>query len=295
MENQPSTLGDYAHAVIQKQFHHLIKQKRGVLADQDPEYLHQMRVGTRRLQAALQTFSCAVELPKAAHIQQVRALGKILGQLRDLDVQTAAIQAYIPDLEEGEKALAKPLETRIALSALKPLQHHRAKAFTEVQFILTHSRYKKIKAAYQNWLDHPHYTALAPLPLVLLIPDLLNPLLSALLLHPGWLVQDPANPVLHDLRKLCKAVRYQAEFFTDFYKPTFQDWVNELKTLQDHLGQVQDGYVLLKMLPHKSKLPGLQAMIHQQQNQAMENWEAIRCQYLSSDFRQRLRRMILNF
>jgi CHAD domain-containing protein len=290
--NLGNTLGDYAYTIINEQFQALAKQKQHVLADQDPEHLHKMRVAARRLQSALQVFGSVIELPEAAQIKQVLSLGKALGKLRDLDVQSAAIQdQYYPLLNSSEQEIVKML--------LKHLHKDRRRAFAEVEAILTRSRYKKVKAAYEDWLNDPQYGAIAQLPLAIVIPDLINPLLSVLLLHPGWLVLAQSQEVgssttLHDLRKACKAVRYQSEFFETFYGFTFQDWIIELKTLQDNLGKVHDGYVLLKMLrPQKAELPELQAAISHHQLQAMNDWESIRQRYLSSDFRQQLRKMIL--
>lgn len=299
--DRPSTLGDtlgnYAYTIIDKQFQALTKQKQSVLADQDPEHLHKMRVAARRLQSALQVFSNAIELPKAAQLNQVRALGKALGKLRDLDVQTAAIKNhYYPLLNSSEQEIVQTL-----LKHFKKDRHH---AFAEVESILTRSRYKKIKAAYEDWLSCPQYGAIAQLPLAIAIPDLVNPLLSALLLHPGWLISAQSlerspdiaiQTTLHDLRKAFKAVRYQSEFFETFYDSAFQDWIVELKTLQDNLGEVHDGYVLLKILcPQKAKLPELQTAISNAQLQAMANWEITRHRYLSLGFRQKLHQMILS-
>ena len=291
-----TTLGDYAHTIIDKQFQALTKQKQNVLADQDPEHLHKMRVAARRLQSALQVFGNAIELPKAAQLNQVRALGKALGKLRDLDVQTAAIKDhYYPLLNSSEQKIVQTL--------LKHLQQDRHHAFAAVEAILTRSPYKKIKAAYEDWLSYPQYGAIAQVSLAIAIPDLVSPLLSALLLHPGWLISTQllkrshntaAHTTLHDLRKTFKAVRYQSEFFETFYDSAFQEWIVELKTLQDNLGEVQDGYVLLKKLRcQKTALPKLQAAISNAQLQAMENWEPIRHRYLSPEFRQQLHQMIL--
>jgi CHAD domain-containing protein len=300
LTDRPSTvgimLGDYAHTVIEQQFHALTKQKQHVLADQDPEHLHKMRVAARRLQSALQVFENAIKLPKDAQLNQVRSLGKALGKLRDLDVQSAAIKDhYYPLLNSSEQEIVHLL--------LKQLEKNRCQAFVEVESILTRSPYKKIKSAYTDWLSCPLYGAIAQLPLAIAIPDLVNPLLSVLLLHPGWLVStqmlqrspDTAtHRTLHDLRKAFKAVRYQSEFFETFYDSTFQDWIEELKTSQENLGKVNDGYVLLRMLhAQKVEVPELQAAIGNAQRQAMESWEPIRHRYLSADFRQQLHQMVL--
>lgn len=129
------TLGNYARTIIDKQFQALKKQKKSVLVDQDPEHLHKMRVAARRLQAALQTFENVLELPKAAQIKQVRSLGKALGKLRDLDVQTAAIKThYYPLLNSSEQEVVQTL--------LKQLHQDRRDAFAAVEAMLTRSPYK---------------------------------------------------------------------------------------------------------------------------------------------------------
>jgi CHAD domain-containing protein len=290
-----SDLGGYAYRVIAQQYQHIVQQEQGVLADQDPEYLHQMRVGARRLSTALEVFGCAVKLPHAARKNRVRTLAKALGKLRDLDVQTLAVRTdYCPRLSASENTLLN--------IALDTLDQQRCRACTEVEKILTQASYEKLKTGYEDWLQKPEYTSLADLPLLLVLPDLLNPLLSALLLHPGWQisVEDTSKAsslVLHDLRKLCKSVRYQAEFFTDFYDQAFQDWIDEIKELQDSLGKVQDAHVLRTLLSHElpkeAALPELQTLMQEAKDTAMVNWETLRHQYLDPNFRHRLRQMIL--
>jgi CHAD domain-containing protein len=279
-----STLGDRARSIIHQQFHRLTKHESGVLDDRDPEDLHQMRVSARRLQAALQAFDQVIALPKAAQLKQVRSLAKTLGKLRDLDVQMSALQNYSDGLDGREQTITQAFIE-------KSLRRDRAKAFRQVHRSLTHNH--KLKTAYQEWLAQPQYTPLAQIPLKLAIADLINPRLSAFLLHPGWLTQDLTDSsTLHDLRKLCKAVRYQAEFLADCYPQPFQEWIDELKAVQDHLGVVQDGAILLEMLPQKEKLPELKAAIRQEQMRSLDEWKAIRDQYLSDDFRQRLRAIV---
>lgn len=289
------TAGDYAYLLIGKQYHYMVQQEQGVLADDDPEYLHQMRVGSRRLITALQVFENIVKLPKVVREPRVQALTKALGRLRDLDVQVTAINTnYCHRLSSSQQKLLS--------RALVALEKQRCQAFTEVESRLTSSSYEKLKAAYKDWLQNPQFTSLATLPLQLLIPELLSPLLSALLLHPAWLISvheisAESKQVLHDLRKTCKYVRYQAEFFTHFYGQTFQDWIDELKELQGNLGKVQDACVLLQLLANElsddTDLLELQQMIQADQISAMADWETLRHQYLDDGFRHRLHQMIL--
>jgi CHAD domain-containing protein len=287
VDSQILTLGAYAREIIDRQYHHMVSQERGVLADQDPEYLHQMRVGSRRLSTALQVFSHAVHIPKAGSARHVRDLTKALGTLRDLDVQIATVREnYYPHLNISERKLIDK----------------RQRVFTKVEAVLRHTNYEKLKSAYKSWLQNPQYKSLSHLPLDLLLPDLLTPLLSALLLHPGWAIaadkaSDLNEKVLHDLRKTCKYVRYQSEFFTSFYGKAFKGWVDELKELQDGLGKVHDLDVLRALLmhdlPQAKVIPELLQAMQDDCLEILVNWEPLRQKYLSHDFRLHLHQMIL--
>ncbi|QYO65193.1 CHAD domain-containing protein [Leptolyngbya sp. 7M] len=140
------SLGEYAHRIIAKQYHRLVKQEEGLLQDKDPEHLHQMRVATRRLRTALQVVGVAVKLPKPAQAKHLQALTKVLGTLRDLDVQIAALQnEYHPQVPAAEQKLIE--------QAIKHLHKQRNDAFAEVKSALTEERYGDLKAAYKTWLE----------------------------------------------------------------------------------------------------------------------------------------------
>lgn len=290
------TLGEFAYHIIEEQFDRIVKQKKHVLADHDPEHLHQMRVGTRRLRTALQVFDSVAKVPKAASANRLRDLARTLGAVRDLDVQMASLKdEYCPNLNHNEqKKLNK---------VLKSLKKQRKKAFAKLEAALTKHQYRDLKKAYKNWLQCPAYTDVAQLSMLSLLPDLLSPLLSELLLHPGWLIathqiSDENADILHDLRKVCKHVRYQAEFFTPFYGEEFRNWIKEIKQLQDDLGALQDTQVLKDLMEQelgkKSSMPGLNALVHQKQTDVLSHWDEIRQNYLDQQFRYRLHRMLLN-
>ncbi|MEO0803706.1 MAG: CHAD domain-containing protein [Cyanobacteria bacterium J06642_2] len=295
LKGEVTLAGEYARSVIAEQYRHAIAQEDGVMADTDPEYLHQMRVGSRRLGSALLAFGRMVKLPKPAREPRVRSLTKTLGQLRDLDVQIAAIQAdYSPRVNETER--------KVLHRTLDRLQRQRERASVKVKQVLQGSRYHRCKAAYEAWFLEPQFKPLATLSIELLLPELLNPLLCSLLVHPGWLVAADGVSVkraktLHDLRKVCKYVRYQAEIFSPFYAKDFRCWIQELKLLQDHLGDVQDSRVLQQIVSNRAgkhaNLPELQAAIRANQQEAMSDWERLRHQYLSPKYRYHLHQTIL--
>ncbi|WAL59371.1 CHAD domain-containing protein [Thermocoleostomius sinensis] len=288
------TLGEFAQQVITDQFKRVVKRKKGVLADKETEHLHQMRVGTRRLRTALQIFENAVCLPKSANAKQLRDLARVLGEVRDLDVQTASLQDdYLPGLNQREQ---KKLE-----QVLKVLINRRKIAFARMKAVLN-GEFERIHKSYVDWIETPKFTDVAQLPIGLVLPDVLSPLLSELCLHPGWLIptdqiSEENAEVLHDLRKLCKHVRYQTEFFVPFYGDEFYNWVQDIKQIQDNLGTFQDTQILQALLAEelgrKSTLPELQAKIRQQQAEALANWEDTRQTYLDEGFRYHLHELLL--
>ncbi|NJO42614.1 MAG: CHAD domain-containing protein [Cyanobacteria bacterium CRU_2_1] len=289
------SIGDYAHQIIAEQFRRVDKQKKNVVADSDPEHLHQMRVGTRRLRTALQIFDVAIELPEVASAKKIRDLARVLGLVRDLDVQTASLKEdYQPRLDKREQ---KKLD-----HVLVALDQQRQGAFSQMKIALTDRDYKTLTDAYKAWLKKPTYTPIAALPLVSLLPDILSPLLSELLMHPGWLIpkgdiSDENSETLHDLRKVCKHVRYQTEFFIPFYGEDFKNWIEEIKELQASLGAFQDTHVLQQLLTEqlgrKPQMPELKAAIEQKQADSLANWEQVRQKYLDESTRYYLHQMLL--
>lgn len=73
----------------------LFDHAAGVLDVDDVERVHDMRVATRRLRAALEIFAPC--FPRRAHrrvLRDVKALADALGERRDPDVQIGALRAY---------------------------------------------------------------------------------------------------------------------------------------------------------------------------------------------------------
>jgi len=305
-----TTWGDWIYGIVRKQFKQVIKHKTAVLDDSDPESLHQMRVGLRRLGSALQIFAPAIALPKGAQIRQVRKVGRVLGTVRDLDVlrQTLA-ENYRPQLPAQE---AQHLDTVLIRS-----QQQRRRAFTKMGKMLQGDPYRNFKRSFKTWLKEPAYNRVAELPLAAVWPDLLLPTISQLLLHPGWLVgTDGAggNPddgrsgslspteeeafLLHDLRKQIKRVRYQSEFFRDCCPPTYATHIAEFATLQGLLGQMQDSVVMVDFLiaavgPDFARmLPTLTQLLGHSYQQAWETWTSLQNPYLTIAFRDALRQEV---
>ncbi len=303
-------LSHYAHRAIDKHFCKAMKHEEDVLADRDPEALHQMRVGLRRLRTAIQVFGFAADLPLSASEARIRKFAQVLGAVRDLDVLQLELTSHT-DLPEAEQRALK--------QALKKLHHQRSHDFHQLQKTLKSHKYEAFKQSLEDWLALPQFNAIAQFPIQDVLPDILLPLISGILLHPAWLIgvefesdekvfapitpesireQLKQDELLHDLRKQMKRLRYQTELFSDFYGNAYEAQVDEFRQVQEILGNIQDSVVLQnfldKHLDHSEKLcPVFSNQLNQKRTIALKEWRSLQEKYLAPEFRLQLRQLVL--
>jgi triphosphatase len=88
---------------------------RGVLVSDDPEFLHQLRVGVRRLRAALRAFRAILQPEQTRPlIRALRKLSPKLGAARDWDVLVARLAAAGAPTDLLRKARARRARARRA-------------------------------------------------------------------------------------------------------------------------------------------------------------------------------------
>lgn len=310
------TFGDWAYVAIAKHYTKILKHETEVLKNTDPEELHQMRVGMRRLRSVLTGFELALVLPKGLEARTVAKIARILGNLRDLDVlEENLVKNYLHELPEAEQQILTKITTK--------LSKKKAKSFKQVKAILRSNSYHKLKKSFEKWLSNPQYQQIAQIPIDLILPDLLLPQISQLLLHPGWLVgvtleageiQPPKalsqtevevilrhqGVILHDLRKEAKRSRYNLELFSHFYGEDYHHYVDQIKEIQTIIGEIQDFYVFnlffVQNLSHNwtDKLPHLAKQFQDTRYQQWQQWEKLQQQFLNPEIRQDLRLTIQN-
>ncbi|MGF1571219.1 MAG: CHAD domain-containing protein [Nodosilinea sp.] len=306
----PQTLSDLAQKAIAHYLHQAIAYEQPVLADTDPENLHQMRVGLRRLRTAIQVFSVGVELPKAGREPRVAAVGRRLGQLRDLDVIEATLRdRYAPHLPEAEQRL---LDT-----VLSHLDRQRQRTYKQIKKLLDGKRYTEMKQSLAAWVSAPAEKPVAQLPAAMVVPDLVLPLVSQLWLHPAWLIGiKPGTQggkistrlghaaidgllaehetCLHDLRKQVKRVRYQLSLVASLYGDALEADIQRLSKLQTVLGDLQDSAVLGQFITDwrpeaEAQMPTLFGQLATSRRRAWKPWQTHQQYYLKAEHRQGLR------
>ncbi|GAB4343851.1 MAG: CHAD domain-containing protein [Cyanophyceae cyanobacterium] len=300
------TLGDWAYRAIASHYHSAIAHEAGTIADQDPEELHQLRVGLRRLRSAVTGFAIALDWPNDASERLIGRFGRTFGGLRDLDVMGATLKGYRKgDLPKGERQRLD--------QALKHLRDRRRMAYRQTLKALGSKPYHRFKVAVQTWLETPQYAPSARYGADRAIPDLLLPETARFLIHPAWTIAptDPATAnrdsfgglaldtwnCLHDLRKQAKRLRYQMALIDGFYGQTLAPHVKLIAEVQEVLGNLQDSAVLEDFLKAADlKLPKDLPTLHQWlQGDRADNWtrwQALRDHYADATTCQTLRQLI---
>ena len=92
----------------------LLVHSEGVLDTADIEPLHDMRVATRRLRAALEVFEpCFPRKRYLRVLREVKALADALGERRDRDVTLAALEGFASGLEPADRPGVESLVERM--------------------------------------------------------------------------------------------------------------------------------------------------------------------------------------
>ena len=316
-KDNTTTFKAWANMAIAKHANKIFKHEAKVIKDKDPEKLHQMRVGVRRLRSAINALAIALDLPPMVKDKNLGKIGRTLGKLRDLDVLMAKLSDnYRPQLPKKERQSLDEV--------LVSLHKQRKHKLQQVRKTLKGQFYLDFKQELSEWLSKPTYQPIGDLDLKFVLPDLLLPQISLLLLHPGWLVGvkpetlkigdeiqtiliseskavkllDRQETTLHDLRKVVKKARYNLELFTQFYDVRYQDYINKIEQVQEVLGEIQDAYVLRAVLekilrsPIKRKMPELSALLANNRYQKWQQWSVLQQQFLADKTRRELRELI---
>jgi triphosphatase len=250
-----TTVGAGFRALMQNCVAHVDGNALGVASTSDPEFVHQMRVGLRRLAGALRLFRDVLPLPRQLQ-QDLCWLGATLADARDWEVFAGSTLPAIAALTPAGKA---PAVLRKAVVAVATRKRRAAAA------AVCSSRYTGLLLGLSGWvLDCTSSIATTTVGTVgtvgtALVSILEQPLayhadvhLEALcrrLRKRGKGLAEADAPARHRLRIAAKRVRYAVEFFGDLYRPRrVRAFTKALAALQEQLGDMNDHVVAVRLL-----------------------------------------------
>ncbi len=220
---------------------HLQRNHPGALAADDPEFIHQMRVASRRLRAALRLFA-----PRLAEnfaedwLPGLRTLMAKLGQARDLDVLAeeivAPVQAGMPD-DARLAALAAALAARRHSAREAALQHLRSADYGRLLLRAMAALQMPAAAAATAGTDHHAEAAGSLADFAARRATRLHRRVEEL----AAAAKAADAPSLHRLRIGIKRLRYALEFFAPLARQgELRRALARLTGLQDELGRLND-------------------------------------------------------
>ncbi|NJD35291.1 MAG: CYTH and CHAD domain-containing protein [Betaproteobacteria bacterium] len=216
---------------------HLQLNHAGAVRSEDAEYVHQMRVATRRLRAALRMFGPVLPAGFAEQlVPPMRELMQALGQARDLDVLMAEIVAPV--------ATALPDEPRLTDLA-SAITNRLYAARSAIRHTLRQPAYGQLLLTAASLLQRtPFVEAPNPDEETLSLRQFADRRLRRLLknIHELAAAARPENPPsLHELRIGIKRLRYAIEFFDPMLPgKSGVAVIKRLAGLQEELGQLND-------------------------------------------------------
>jgi len=211
---------------------HLQQNHGGALTSEDPEYIHQMRVATRRLRAALRLFAPVLPESFADVLRHpLSALMRQLGLARDLDVLLTEIANPV--------LCALPNEPRLPALA-SDITNRRYAARAQAIALLAAPDYGLTLLTALEALHAAQSTDPQAVALLDFAAERLRRLRRKLKrLAAAADIDDPVS--LHALRIGVKRMRYALEFFAPLAPPRpLRRALRRLVALQDTLGQLND-------------------------------------------------------
>lgn len=227
--------------IMRKQWIAVLLHESGSRTGEDVEDVHEMRVAIRRIRCALRLLSPYYKPSLVRAFKgQLQQLAWSLGAVRDLDVLIDDVSAYQTRIGSEARAALQP--------AVDRLNERRQQARGELNHHLDGRSHRRFVKDFGQFLMSPEDLE-TPLELAEVTPTQVQHLLPVLIYQRLAAVR-AYQPVLatadavtrHALRIKLKQLRYALELFVDVLTHDINEYVDEIKKLQDFLGKMNDAH-----------------------------------------------------
>jgi len=241
---ESSTMGELAFAIMRRQLTVVRDKEPGTRLGEDVEELHDMRVGTRRLRAALDLFAGVLPVRARVFREELGWLGRMLGAVRDLDVQLEGLAA-MAEATAGWSAGTRPEDHDPLTELTELLERERETARAAMLGALDSVRWERLSKGLITMVQQgPARRSLAArTPAAIGLPELVEARHAAVVKAAKRAKKSGQVPDFHRLRIRCKRLRYALEFGSEVYGGRTARFVRQLTALQDELGAMQDAEV----------------------------------------------------
>lgn len=233
------TLAEAGRKVLLGEFLEMLQREAGSRTGADIEDVHKMRVAIRQSRSGLRLLQDHYK-PKAvrAHTTGLRKVMRALGEVRDLDVMIANLRTFDAPLDEVQAASMQEV--------IGALDQRRTVARDRLVRVLDSKSYQRFVKDYCDFLTTPGAGVQAtpsdevvPVQVRHVLPPMIYQHLAAVRAYEP--VLDGAEmETLHALRIEFKRLRYVVTLFSSVLGKEINDFIAELKSIQDILGEMND-------------------------------------------------------
>lgn len=254
------TIEQGMHAIVSDCLAQVHGNEAGVINGSSTESVHQMRVGLRRLHAAIHLFDKTIPFPADLN-DELQWLGEALGTAREWEVLGTSILPAAASRLNGTEQLAALQNCVTSIAQDMRAAAARAVASARYSSLMLHL-YAWVEGAYgREGLSTQEKKKLAA-PLGKFARDVVKRWHKRVLKQGKSLAGADAQQ-LHRLRIAAKNARYASEFFASFHRhKQLRRYVAALSALQDDLGWRNDVSVssaLLQQLENEQPELGIAA------------------------------------
>ncbi|MFC5180596.1 CYTH and CHAD domain-containing protein [Actinomadura harenae] len=250
-------VGDVVVARLSAQVDALLRHDPAARRGED-DAVHQMRVAARRARAVLRAYAPLFERERVRPIgDELRWLGGVLGEVRDLEVLRARLTKRVGELAQADPAAEPVAAERVAAervaavpSWLDDLARQERAAYRRMNAALGGLRYFALLDALDALVAEPPLTARARRPADEEFPGLLDRSRRRLVREHDVLTGDPEDveTARHDVRKAAKRVRYAAETAVPVLGADAERAMRDAKAVQTALGEHRDALITMRRI-----------------------------------------------
>lgn len=210
----------------------------GVREARDIEYIHRMRVASRRLRTALPVFGKCLPSKKLANWQkEIRAITKALGAARDADVQLELLEGIYRSAPLPQQ---RPGLRRLALRLYQRRTRLQVRVLTALDSLVASQALDQLEAAVSEYAARHEQVYIYTPALYQLANQSIGAALDQFLSYSDIVSKPEEVEKLHAMRIAAKHLRYSMETFAPLYPDELKRFVGALRKAQDSLGEIHD-------------------------------------------------------
>jgi CHAD domain-containing protein len=229
-------------------FARMLAEEEGVRQGAAVDPIHDMRVATRRLRSALDTFEAYYHYKAIKpYVKMLRKVGRALGAVRDLDVFRLKADKYAEGLPDdrrrGLQGLLDDWRSQLDDARQTLIEVLDGDSYTE--FVAEFAHF--VTTPDKDAIKIPHKERSMPHQVRHVAPRLIYQRYEVVRAY-ETVLGEASLGALHLLRIDAKRLRYMLESFAEVLGPEAKTVIESVKMVQDHLGELQDARVAVMLM-----------------------------------------------